>query len=59
LQSFGVAVIGAGAADMMCAADACKRGCTVLAVEHAMASAGGGYNFQWAWSPGWRVGRAA
>jgi predicted flavoprotein YhiN len=57
LQSFDVAVIGAGAADMMCAADACKR--TGLAVERAMARAGGGYNFQWAWSSSRRAGRAA
>ena len=35
MQSYDVVVIGAGAAGMMCAAEAGKRGRSVLVVEHA------------------------
>jgi predicted Rossmann fold flavoprotein len=52
VQSFDVVVIGAGAAGMMCAAEAGKRGRRVLIVDHAVApgekiriSGGGRCNF--------------
>lgn len=52
MQSFDVVVIGAGAAGMMCAAEAGKRGRSVLVVDHAAApgekiriSGGGRCNF--------------
>ena len=52
MQSFDVVVIGAGAAGMMCAAEAGKRGRSVLIVDHASApgekiriSGGGRCNF--------------
>jgi len=52
MQSFDVVVIGAGAAGMMCAVEAGKRGRTVLIVDHASApgekiriSGGGRCNF--------------
>ncbi|MGF7005024.1 NAD(P)/FAD-dependent oxidoreductase [Aminobacter sp. BE322] len=52
MQSFDVVVIGAGAAGMMCAAEAGKRGRSVLIVDHAAApgekiriSGGGRCNF--------------
>jgi predicted Rossmann fold flavoprotein len=52
LQSFDVVVIGAGAAGMMCAAEAGRRGRRVLVVDHARApgekiriSGGGRCNF--------------
>jgi predicted Rossmann fold flavoprotein len=35
LDQFDVVVIGAGAAGMMCAAEAGKRGCSVLILDHA------------------------
>lgn len=52
MQSFDVVVIGAGAAGMMCAAEAGKRGRSVLIIDHAAApgekiriSGGGRCNF--------------
>ncbi|WP_225767930.1 NAD(P)/FAD-dependent oxidoreductase [Inquilinus sp. Marseille-Q2685] len=52
MQSFDVVVIGAGAAGMMCAAEAGKRGRSVLVLDHAAApgekiriSGGGRCNF--------------
>jgi predicted flavoprotein YhiN len=52
MQSFDVVVIGAGAAGMMCAVEAGKRGRSVLVVDHASApgekiriSGGGRCNF--------------
>ncbi len=52
METVDIVVIGAGAAGMMCAIEAAKRGCSVLVVDHAKAagekiriSGGGRCNF--------------
>jgi len=74
MQQYDVIILGAGAAGLMCAIQAGRRGRSVLVADHASKVGKkilyfigevvdvtgwlGGYNFQWAWASGYAAGEA-